>query len=105
VVAHDRRDVGNAGKDGLVAAGEARHEVRLDEAQHDAPVGLNVLAVQPDFVPVFSDAGQRKGGRVMRVVIDDPAPREDVCAEHRLQFVGCVRAVGARSHASPESHW
>ena len=46
VVAHDRADVGDGRKDALVAAGEPRHEVRLDEAEHDPAVGLDVGAAQ-----------------------------------------------------------
>ena len=39
------RDVRDAGKHRLVAAGESRHEMRLDEPDDDPAVGLDVVAV------------------------------------------------------------
>ena len=41
-----------AGKMPLKPAREAGHEVRLDEAQHDAPVGEDVVAVHEHGLPV-----------------------------------------------------
>ena len=48
VIPHDRIDVRQCRKDPLVAAGESRHEVRFDEAEHDAPIGLDVAAAERD---------------------------------------------------------
>ena len=64
VIPHDRRDVGDSGKDPLVAAGESRHEVRLDEPEHDPPIGLDVGAVEEHLVTVLADAGARQLRRI-----------------------------------------
>ena len=95
VVAHDRGDVGHAGKDGLCAAGESGHEMRLDEAEDDASVGVHVVAVQQHRLSVLADPGGSQRGRIVRVVIDDAVAREHVAADHRRQLrrrVGPVRA-------------
>ena len=45
VIVHDRIYVRHGRDDAFVPAREAGHEMRLDEAEHNAPVGLDVLAV------------------------------------------------------------
>ena len=51
MVVHDGVDIRHRREDALVSAGETGHEVRLDEAHHDAPVRPDVLAVHVHVPP------------------------------------------------------
>ena len=48
VVMHDGIDVSQRGKDPFVSTREAGHEMRLDEAEDEPAIGLDVLAVEID---------------------------------------------------------
>ena len=97
VVAHDRGDVGHRREDPLVAAREAGHEVGLDEAQDDAPVGLHVVAVHQDRHAVRPGARGEQGRGVVGVVVDHAVAAQDVGADHRGQLLRGVGPVRARA--------
>src|SRR5687767_2485813 len=46
VVPHNRANVGDGREDPFVPAGEAGHEVRLDEPEHDPAVRLDVGTIE-----------------------------------------------------------
>src|SRR3989304_5637986 len=58
----DGVEMGDAGADELSAAGEARHQVRLDESGGDLQVGLGVGGVGPDGGAAGGGAGPGGGG-------------------------------------------
>ena len=105
VVVHDRIDVGQRREDPLVAAGEPGHEVGLDEAEHDAPVGLYVLAVEVDGPPVFALARGRERLRVVRRVVDDAVARHNLAPDHRGQLRDGIGAVRAGAVDDREVAW
>ena len=97
VVERQRRlEAGEARRDELGAAGEAREEVRLDEAGRDADVGPRPFAVQPHRHIGAEAAHPRQRRPVARIVIDDPDRREHLVAEHRAQLLVGVAAVRSR---------
>ncbi len=69
-------DIGDARKDGLVAARKARHEMRLDEAEDDPAVRLDVVAVQPHGLAVLAEPRRRERAGIVRVVVHDADRRE-----------------------------
>ena len=89
-------DIGNRREDALVAAGEPRHEVRLDEAEHDAAVGFDVIPIHRTPAGRPAGANRRQSRRVMRIVVHDPHAPENLVADHGPQFVRSIRAMRAR---------
>jgi hypothetical protein len=75
VVAHDRPDVGDRREDALVAAREAGHEVRLDESEHDAAVGLDVFAAEEHRPPEPVPAHRHERRGVVGGVVHDAVLR------------------------------
>jgi hypothetical protein len=56
---HDRIYVRHGGENAFVSAREPSHEVWLDEAEHDALVGLDILAVHVYSAALWRSAGER----------------------------------------------
>jgi hypothetical protein len=83
-----------AGKTPLVAAGEAGHEVRLDEPEHEAAVGLDVAARLRDREPVLGGARRQRAGLV-RVVVQHTIALQHLRTHHGPQLVRRVRPVRA----------
>ena len=76
-------------------AAEAGEEVRLHEASRDTHIGLDELAIQIDLDTGGRRAHASQRGCVTAVVIDDLVAAQDVPAEHALQFLIAVSAMGA----------
>ena len=95
VIVHDRGDIGDGGEDPLVAAGEAGHEVRFDEAEHDAAVGLDIVTSHGNREPVAGRADGHERAGVMRVVVHHPVARQHLRADHGAQLVRGVDPVRA----------
>jgi hypothetical protein len=75
------------------SAREARHEVRLDQAGHDAEVGAEQPAIDPQLGAAAGATEMDVLARVARLVIADAIAPHDVGAGHRRQLVGGVGAM------------
>ena len=95
VVVHDRVDVGEGRKHPFVAARKPRHEVRLDEAEHDAAVSFDPFPVQVHRMAVGRAAGKLEAGGLVRRVIDHAVAAQHAVAHHRPQFIDGVHPVRA----------
>ena len=60
VVMLDRFEIRHRRERAFVAAGETGHEMRLDEAEHDAAIGLHIFTVEPHGPAVDRQAAARE---------------------------------------------
>ena len=79
----DRRE---ARAHGLAPARVARHQVRLDQARHDAQVALQEEAIDQDRDAAAGASEVDVGGGVARVVLDDAQAARELAAEHLAQL-------------------
>ena len=85
-----RRD---AGADQLAPAGEAGHQVRLDQAGRDLQIGPDVARVDPDRHAARARAEERVLGELLAVMVLDAIVGGDLGADHLDQFVALVRPM------------
>ena len=92
VCLQDGRGGGEPRADRLRPAAETGEEVRLDEAGHDAQVGLDVVALQQHRRPVHLAYGNVR--RARRVVVDDGVAPDDLGPDELLHLGWRGLAVG-----------
>ena len=79
---------GKAGDDELTAPGEARHQMRLNEAQREAQVCARETLIEVSGCAGTRDAKEAVAGEVARVVVFDTVRRGDFVADNLADFGG-----------------
>ena len=99
---HDGLEPRQPGSDHLRPSGEAREEVRLDEARRDPEVGVDPFAVKPHRHTSAGGPAEAQARSVACVVVDDPDRVDDGAPEHLYELVRRVAAM--RSGRDEQSH-